>query len=307
MGICPEPGFPPKVFLIGAQKCATTYLADLMARHPRLCLSSPKEPDYFSRHRQKGLDWYRQHFADAEGRIPLDASTSYSTAPTDSAERRDDNPRCGVPGRIHALVPDARLIYLVRDPVARTYSAYWHSVRAREERRTDLDAIRATSWYLDPSRYHFQMTEYLRIFPETALLVIDSRELTRDPAGALERIFGHIGLEGSAVIEPGNERRNPSYRYNALGRMFTSLPVSRPLLRRITRALRNTLPPGAFKALRHGLTKEIPPMSEEEHRVTADLLAEDIANFERRTGIVFSRPGPTDCANPEPMQNTGAS
>jgi len=281
-------GFPPKLYLIGAQKCATTFFADLLAQHPSIELSTTKEPDFFTVHRDKGLDWYRERFSARDGRVLLDASPSYTAAPTDPAERHHDNPRFGVPQRIKAVAPDARFIYLVRDPVARSYSAYWHHVRIGEETRPYLQAIREKSWYLDLSRYHFQLMEYLAVFPEEAMLVLDAKQVTRDPDTAVAAVCAHAGLKPPEhPIEAGG-RRNPSYRYNALGRAVTRSPTARRGLKAATRLLRAGLPAGAFDKLRRSLTKSIPPMSAKEQRVTYGYLAEDMERFSKRTGIGFS-------------------
>jgi len=280
-------GFPPKLYLIGAQKCATSFFADLLGRHPNLSPAAPKEPHFFTVNRAKGLDWYRQRFPEVEGKVFLDASTSYAAAPTDPAERREDNPRAGVPERIKAAAPDARFIYLVRDPVARTYSAYWHHVGIGEEKRAYLQAIRESSWYLDLSRYHFQMMEYLNSFDENALLVLEASQVTRDPETAIAAACAHAGLAPPETEIEAGGRRNPSYQYNVLGRAFTRLPGARRGLKAVTRLLRASLPDSAVDGLRTAMSKPIPPMSEEERQATSDYLAEDMAFFTKRTGIAF--------------------
>ena len=79
--------FQANIFLIGAQKAGTTTLADLLNQHPLIHLSSPKEPNYYSQHFDKGAGWYRECFAGAtDGSMLLDASVSYSTRPTDAAK-----------------------------------------------------------------------------------------------------------------------------------------------------------------------------------------------------------------------------
>ena len=54
--------FPPRAFLIGAAKSATTTLADLLNQHPHIFLSNPKEPDFFWINWDRGIDWYRALF-----------------------------------------------------------------------------------------------------------------------------------------------------------------------------------------------------------------------------------------------------
>jgi hypothetical protein len=154
----PPTGFPAGVFLIGAQKSATTSFADMLAQHPAIVLSTPKEPHFFTFNRDRGLDWYAERFAGPrDDRVLLDASTSYSAWPfsCDDGDATDD-PRVGVPERIRSLRPDARFIYLLRDPVERAYSAYWHRVRRGFEHRPLRDAIHARSRYIAMSSYAYQ-------------------------------------------------------------------------------------------------------------------------------------------------------
>lgn len=169
----PLAGFPPKVFLIGAQKAGTTFLANLLNQHPGIVLASPKEPHYFTQYRHHDIDWYRRCFSDeANSKLLLDASPSYSAAPTatrasDINEWHEDNPYIGAPGRIEEVSPHARFIYLVRDPVARIHSGYWHAVRAGAEPRPFREAIAADSRYRRISDYLAQLNLYLQRFSQT--------------------------------------------------------------------------------------------------------------------------------------------
>ena len=69
----------PNFLMIGAAKAGTTFLAGLLAQHPQIAISNPKEPKFFSTYWNHGWDWYRNCFVDAAGRDVLgDASTQYS-------------------------------------------------------------------------------------------------------------------------------------------------------------------------------------------------------------------------------------
>src|SRR6266545_4653829 len=161
--------FPPEAFLIGAMKAGTTTLAFLLGQHPRVTLSRPTECDYFTRHHVRGVQWYRSLFAGPPDAVLLDASNSYSCAPVDERAvppESSDFPHIGVPGRIHALNPHAKFIYILRDPVTRTYSDYWHMVRTGEEREPFRAAIeREDRYYFRLSDYRMQIERYLEFFP----------------------------------------------------------------------------------------------------------------------------------------------
>jgi hypothetical protein len=119
--------FPPQAYLIGAQKAGTTSLAFLLQQHPQISVSTPKETHYFSFKFDKGLEWYRSRFFAIDGNLLLDASTSYTMANLDPSISM--GVKENVPARIYSLRHDAKFIYILRDPVERTISAYWHGLR----------------------------------------------------------------------------------------------------------------------------------------------------------------------------------
>lgn len=104
----------PTFLVIGAAKCGTTTLCELLGAHPDVFVTDPKEPHYFSRvKRHLKQEWYEGLFAGATTEKALgEGSTSYShpnrinlVAPT-----------------LRRLVPDCRLVYVVRHPVRRLES-----------------------------------------------------------------------------------------------------------------------------------------------------------------------------------------
>ncbi len=210
--------FPPSAYIIGAQKAGTTTLAFLMNQHPRIGLSNPKEPHFFSSEWHRGVDWYRGCFDSEEG-VLLDASTSYTMAPVDKTGRADDS----VPRRLAALQPEARFIYVLRDPAERMFSAYWHNVRAGYERRGLREAVLANAGYRDPSCYVAQIQAFFRHFPPESFLFVDFRDLTRDPLAVTRTCLSFLGLADEEVPLKPSPPRNQSFQYSAFGRLVRRL------------------------------------------------------------------------------------
>ncbi|MFC1759697.1 sulfotransferase domain-containing protein, partial [Planctomycetota bacterium] len=107
----------PNFMIIGASKCGTTSLWEYLNRHPDVFWANPKEPMYFNWElkRPREIEWYASLFADAADKQAIgEATTSYTYAPHTAK----------VPQRIHQLLPDCKLVYILRPPVARTYSHY---------------------------------------------------------------------------------------------------------------------------------------------------------------------------------------
>ena len=286
-----RPAFPPRLFLIGAQKCATTYFAECLAADPRIALAQPKEPDFFTRHHDRGLDWYRGCFAHADPAVQVlvDASTSYSVAPGD-ADQQADRPLAGVPGRILAQAPDARFVYIVRDPVKRVHSAYWHAVAAGSEQRPFRSAVDADPWYLDASRYARQLRGYLAHVPSERVLVMEMRRVIADPGAAVAQVCRHVGLSAPVDLHLPASERNASYRLNALGGLLAVGGGDRDRLRRVAGRARRLMPERLYGLLRRGVTRGLPEMTAADAAYVRQRLGDDPQQFAALTGIDLIAP-----------------
>jgi len=282
-------GFAADVYLIGAQKAGTTSFAGLLAQHPDICLSSPKEPHYFTKNLPRGEAWYRQCFVESR-RLLLDASTSYTQAHLDPARRSGTSPLDGVPQRIKAANPRARFIYLVRDPVARAYSGYWHAVRVGDERRPFHEAIEASPQYLDQSDYAGQLGVYLEHFPRDRFHILTFESFKRDPTGCVRECLEFLGLEaGKLELDAADRARNASYQYNGVGRWVATLLNERGAFKRMTGVAKQLLPAGLYRRLGGLLTRQIPPLDAATRSALESRLAASMGAFAELTGIDYRR------------------
>jgi hypothetical protein len=277
--------FPPLAYLIGAQKAGTTTLAALLGQHPELALSDPKEPDFFTGNWERGWDWYAARFAHAPlKRVLLDASTSYSMAPlTERVPSQLDK----VPERIAACRPDARFIYVVRDPVERAWSAYWHAVRVGAEHQIFEQAVGPDSVYLRASRYSFQITRYHRLFPTNAFLYIDFRDLRHDLCGVLGRCLAFLGLPASAAIRLDHVHHNRSFVFHGPGRVVAAVPGGHRMLKGLHRCFGRSVPEVIRRGLRSALTRDVPRMNDAQRRLLQALLEEEYGALRKVTGITL--------------------
>ena len=161
-------GALPTFIIIGAQKCGTTSLHTYLGLHPEIGVSREKELNFFLRpDGERDLDWYRSWF-DPSKPVRGEASPGYTNHPL----------RPGVPERMHAVVPDARLIFVVRDPLKRALSQYRHYCADRREDRSAEEALgEPGSKYVVRSRYAFQLDRYLPIYPMERILVVQQERL----------------------------------------------------------------------------------------------------------------------------------
>jgi len=117
----------PNLVIIGAMKCATTSLHYCLSLHPDIQMSQPKELSFFlsEENYAKGLDWYASHFR-KPALVHGEATPGYAYFPFFS----------GVAERMARTIPNAKLIYMVRDPIDRVISHYIHDVAAGFEARS---------------------------------------------------------------------------------------------------------------------------------------------------------------------------
>lgn len=178
----------PDIIIIGAMKAGTTSLFRYLATNPEVVGSTLKEPNFFvsDEHFAKGLPWYEALF-EGDGPHAMEASTNYS--------KRHRYP--GVPERMSGVVPDAKLIYVLRDPVERVLSHYVHNYANGRENRTFADAIRDDqhSGYVDTSRYHYQIEGFLDHYPRDQILLVESEELRTGTRAVVERVARFAGIE----------------------------------------------------------------------------------------------------------------
>jgi hypothetical protein len=209
-----EQGFPPRVILMGAQKAGTTQLASYLEQHPEIILSSPKEPDFYTRHWEQGLDWYKTRFT-VLSKILIDASTSYSCAPLDKHFAADINAKSAyrdIPQRIKSVSADAKFIYIMRDPVKRAHSAYLHQVRAGLEPQPFEQAVKRNTYYLRTGHYAGQIELYLQHFDIDRFKFLFFEDFISKPHTLVAECFKFMGLDDAITLND-HVSRNQSFVY----------------------------------------------------------------------------------------------
>jgi hypothetical protein len=178
----------PDFLVIGAMKGGTTSLYHYLNAHPQVFMTKIKEVDFFTEELNwgKGFDWYTKQFAEAPpGAKKGEASTSYTKFPRYS----------GVAPRIAEHLPEARLIYVVRDPMERIRSHYQHNVAIGEESLPIEKAIEENPVYIDYSRYALQLDQYLDHYDRDRVIVITSEGLRDDRTATFKQVLGFLGVD----------------------------------------------------------------------------------------------------------------
>ena len=204
----------PEFFIIGAQRGGTRTLYTYLAAHPDVQRAATDEVHFFSLYFDRGVSWFLNQFPAPEpGRITGEASPYYLFHPL-------------APQRMRAIVPEARLIVLLRNPVDRAFSQYQLEARqgneplsfeealaAEEERLAgEEERLQADDTYRSFAHQHFsyqarghyveQLRRWLDRFPAEQLLFVKSEDFFADPALAYRRATDFLGLRPAPFSLP---------------------------------------------------------------------------------------------------------
>lgn len=277
----------PNLIIIGAAKAGTTSLHYYLDQHPEVHMArrtdvTVKEMSYFWRDDwYERRDWYGSHF-DVPEPVRGEASPAYSAF----AYHPD------VPRRIHELIPDVRLIYLVRDPIERIVS-HWVQLRADGVSKPFAQYMQtyddAGNRIVCPSRYYTQIREYLRYHSPDQIQVIDQRDLLVERKETLRRVFRFLGVDeefDSGAFEVEQNTRADKHGPRRLTMQLWD-PVIRPVSRLapapVRRGLKRRLEP-----LLNGPVTESPALDRAMRRRLADHLRGEVEGLREFTGQAFA-------------------
>jgi hypothetical protein len=220
----------PSFLVIGTMRGGTSSLFKYLESHPDTAASLRKEVRYFTRYWDKGLDWYRAHFPITRRRFAFEATPDYLFHPF-------------APTRAAEILPNAKLIVLLREPLARARSHYDHMVRLGFERRSFTRALEEEDgfvgealancedderiWqpeflyhsYLARGHYADQLERWLEVYPVRNFLVLWSEDLFAKRIETLDTIADFLsispgrfsGVERNYSM-PARVERNPKTR-----------------------------------------------------------------------------------------------
>ena len=200
----------PNFMIIGAAKSATTSMHMILRNHPRVWMSTPKEPTFFSNPEvnERGMGWYSKLFEDAgEDQICGEASTTYMRYPfKESPNNRDPW------SDIAQLDQDMQFIYMVRNPVDRAYSHYKHHMR-RGCKLTFEQALESNSVYVDTSRYAMQLEHFKSAMPDAPLLILEFEKFKRDAESVTSEVFDFLGIENHVLDDAADNHANTGQEF----------------------------------------------------------------------------------------------
>jgi hypothetical protein len=265
----------PDFVVIGAMKCGTSSLHEQLALRSGVHMSTPKEPNFFSDddNYARGIEHYLACFEGFRpGQIVGESSTHYTKLPTwpHSVER------------MAAVLPDARFVYVMRDPIERILSQYVHEWTQREVALPLERAVLEHERYVAYSQYARQLAPFVQRFGRERILLVGFERMLARPDAELERICAFLG---DPSPEPPRWQEIPARNVSA-ERLRRSALRERLLALRPVRALADRLPAGLREALkRPWRLRERPQLSE---AIRAQLVAQidpDLAALSSQLGL----------------------
>ena len=204
----------PDFIIIGTQKGGTTSLFYYLYQHPELSFSHKKEIYFFNLYFEKGLAWYKSHFPfRTDNGITGEATPSYMFHPK-AAER------------VKSILPNVKLIVLLRDPIDRAYSGYAMGQRRKTDTadtfetaiKRELEALRNQNgtdeyslekhelYYLERGKYYSQLLSWLAHFQREQFLFIKSENFFQNPENELIKVYEYLGI--SSVLPKDLSKKN---------------------------------------------------------------------------------------------------
>tara|TARA_R110001599_G_scaffold183274_2_gene376446 strand:+ start:1221 stop:2099 length:879 start_codon:yes stop_codon:yes gene_type:complete len=267
------------IFIIGAAKCGTTALADMLDQSSDICLSYPKEPDYFTdRIYPKGEKWYEACFRDKGCSIRLDSSVSYSAGWAGGS--------LGIAERIYQFAPNSKIIYLMRDPVDRTWSSYWHSIRNGNKELPFSECIKdESSSHITASLYSGRISEYESVFGKENILLLTQKQLNSDPGAVLKKVGQVIGIDGiSSQVSNMGRKVNSSYQFNWFGGLVLKvIPLS--FVKRCAHFANRHLPIAVSRSIKAMISKGTSEINNEDAILLKEIYSADLDTVEQKYGI----------------------
>jgi hypothetical protein len=183
----------PNFIIIGGLKCGTTSIHHYLGLHPEINMSKPKELNFFAAEQNwdLGLDWYRGRFDD-RFKVNGESSPHYTNRPRFN----------GVAERIHEHCPDAKLVYMVRDPIKRILSHWVHATGAGYETREFVETLSLPDTsYIQRSMYWMQLEPYLELFDRDQIEIITQEDLGKKRNETMRQAFTFLEVDENFTSE----------------------------------------------------------------------------------------------------------
>jgi|MTBAKSStandDraft_2_1061841.scaffolds.fasta_scaffold03295_7 hypothetical protein len=212
----------PKFLIAGAAKSGSSTLYHYLSIHPDVFMPDIKEPAFFSKYYNKGLEWYESLFAKARpGQITGEATVEYMVD-ADS------------PLRIKKDIPNIKLIFILRNPIDRAWSHYWHRVKMGEETRKFEDILHGKAVleeYIIRYGFYYKCIErYYNLFGADQIKIVILEEAATNFSAVISDIYFFIGItKDDAPANIKLKNKSAMYKYQTIAQISAKIRKIEPL------------------------------------------------------------------------------
>lgn len=286
----------PTFFIVGGSKCGSTSLYHYLRQHSDIYMSRDKEPEFFQNDElfERGMGWYLDRYYSGGAGFEARGEASAAYLYKEVVARRIAET---LPPRSHHFV------VLVRDPVDRAFSQYWHEVRRGQETRGFKQAVkeevaqisadegvldRDEAKYIGRSLFAHHLSRYRRMFGEERLFVLSLRDIAQKWEERAASLGEFLGVEGLESVRPtdrynvGGSPRSRVVQWLALGDDSPLAPLREVVPEGIKEGVRRILAAVNWNEGRYRA------MTEEEHDLVAEAVGSDVEELRARTGRYFA-------------------
>jgi hypothetical protein len=200
--------------VVGAQKCGSTSLHDILSEHPQANMAKIKEINFFiyKNKYNKGLEYYSSYFEqpDASHRVTGESSPGYICTP-------------GVHKLIHQNLGDIKIVIILRDPIKRAFSQYWHNRRDFNESMSESEIVDAyleakyfpkRKGYFSRGVYFSDVKKYIELFGENNVHIIILEHLIKNETSGLHQLYDFLGIDKEKGCQKLPKTSNPNAVWN---------------------------------------------------------------------------------------------
>ena len=190
----------PNFLYVGPDKAGSSWLHEMLLKHPDVYLSPAKDLYYFDRYYDRGLAWYASQFRDARDEtIVGEVCQDYLFHPQAA-------------DRIHETLGPVRVMVSLRDPVERAWSSYLYARKHGIWPEPFGEALQTRPELLDHGRYATGLDRFLQRLPREMVHVALFDDLTSDPQAFIDSVTGFLGIDRLPLSSKDLEARLPAAR-----------------------------------------------------------------------------------------------
>lgn len=265
----------PNFLYIGPDKAGSTWLHEVLVKHPDIFLSPAKDLYFFDRYYQRGTDWYRRFFAGAgREQVVGEVCQDYLFDPE-------------APQRIRDVLGTPKMMVTLRDPAERAFSSYLYMRKHGRAPASFSEALDRIPKLVEHGRYGALLNNYREVFPDEALHVAVFDDLKADPQRFLDAVLDWLEIDRMALSDGDEDSKLPASRARNV-----PLAWSVRLAANVARSLNGAELVGQVKrsrlvhrALYVPFGADAPRMSSEDAARIHRELADDVADLDRRYGF----------------------